>query len=126
LETQNNRGIVRAYLPTPLLQPHYFSYSPVDGKMRSQVFGSSSITWGLMLSFPQLVGDPVTQEIKKSSLYPNYELFSSLQRWIRHETKPTSFLINGEKFVAPIRLGTKCFSWIANHPQLKLQGLEVA
>lgn len=126
LETEKGKGIVRPYLPTVLLQPHYFAYSAIDGKIRSQVFGSNSITWGLMLSFPQLVGDPVSQDIKKSSLYPNFELFSKLQKWIRYETKPTSFCLKGEKVVAPIRLGANCFSWIANHPQLKTLGIDVA
>ncbi len=118
-----NLGIVRLCQPAPLFKPHHFSYSTVDHKIRSQVFGPDAISWGLMLSFPQLVSDPETKEIFKSSDYPNNELFQTLQRWIRHKTKPTPFQIQGQRVITPIRMGN--LPWIKQHPQLKRLGLEL-
>lgn len=125
---ENDRLIVRVVRPVVQLQPHRISYSEADGQFRSKAFGQNCITWGIQFSYPQLFQDPTTRDIQPvdlSDLFPNTILFQNLQRWVRHHTAPTPFLVNNEQINVPIRLGKNCFSWINQHPQLADNGLKI-
>jgi hypothetical protein len=128
IEVQQTKEIIRAKKPIIQSQLHRFDYSDVDGKFRSMVFGNNTISWGLQFSYPQLYQDPLTRTIYNAldeKLFPNAHLFQKLKSWIRAETIPTPFLVQGKKTHCPIRIGKKCLSWIHKHPELHRRGIEV-
>ena len=103
-------------------------YSEHDGKFRPMVFGLDSVTWGLQFSYPQLFMDGRTKEafaVVESEEFPNTALFHQLQRWMRQNTLPTPFLVDGKRVNSPIRLGKACLPWINRHPQLAPKHLQV-
>jgi len=123
-----NEELIRPSRPVIQLRPHRFNYSHFDGQFRSMVLGGDSITWGIQFSYPHLVQDPTTQDIETVSetpQFPNTRLFRELQRWIRDNTIPTPFIVNGQRSNAPIRLGKNCMSWINHHPELREQAIRV-
>jgi hypothetical protein len=114
------RHLIKATRPVIQLQPHTFAYSPIDGAFRSMVRGEGVVTWGIQFSYPQIFQDPKTLKIEKiDERFPNTELFKKLQRWMRHQTRPTRFEVEGKQVNVPIRLGKQCLDWIAHHPQLQ-------
>lgn len=127
LELAEKRRLIKVAKPVVQSKLNQICYSPDDQQFRTQIFGTDSICWGIQLSFPTLYLDPKTFEAKPTREFPNMALFKSIQRWIREKTRPTPFRTgpNSISYV-PIRLGKKCFSWIASHPQLQKKGLEVA
>lgn len=121
-ETPGGQVIPRPWQPVVQLQLHRFSISDIDGKIRSMVFGQDTVFWGIQWSFPQLFMDPETREIIKlthNDLNGNFAFFRELQRWMRHNTEPSVFLVNGQSVAAPIRIGKSCKEWVVGHPQLK-------
>ena len=124
-----DRQLLRVAKPVIQLQPHSMDYSPYDGKFRTMVYGMDSILWGIQFSYPQLFQDPETKEpenVDESERFPNTTLFKGLQRWIRNQTVPTPFIVQGKKINVPMRLGKKCLSWINRHPQLAAKHIQVA
>ncbi len=118
-ELSDGRAVRRASAPVIQLQPHTFAHSKDDGKFRSMVRGEEAVSWGIQFSYPQLFEDPVTREIVKvDTAFPNSAVFRTLQRWVRHHTRPTPFEVDGKRVNVPIRLGKSCFEWIDQHPQL--------
>lgn len=124
----DNQQLVKIAKPVIQLQSHRISYSPVDGKFRSMVWGPDSISWGIQFSYPQIFQDFHTKEVRQiadTPEFPNTALFRLLQRWGRYHTVATPFIVDQRKVNVPIRLGKRCFPWINNHPQLISQGLSV-
>lgn len=124
----DHKQIIRVCKPVIQLQLHKMDYSPVDGKFRPMVFGMDSVFWGIQFSYPQLYQDLVTKEVQQvgeNASFPNTQLFRLLQRWIRHNTVPTSFQVGHQKINVPMRLGRRCLDWINFHPQLKHKQLRV-
>ncbi|HSX13261.1 MAG TPA: hypothetical protein VLE96_02435 [Chlamydiales bacterium] len=106
--------------PVVHVQSHYFAYS--EGVFRPMSMGLKSIFWGLQFSFPQLYQDPKTMEfhtVKEGAL------FRKIQLWMREHTRATPFIVDGKKINSSIRIGKKCLSWIASHPQLIEQNIRV-
>jgi len=123
-----NRRIIRASKPVVQLQMNKMGYSAIDGKFRGVLFGTNGISWGLHFSYPQLYRDEATLEVyqvKETDQFPNTKLFAALKRWVRKNTVPTPFLVDGVKKNATFRLGKECFSWINSHPELLEQNLKV-
>lgn len=117
---EDDQQLIRVAKPVVQLQAHKIGYSHADEKFRSRTFGSDTLCWGIQFSFPQLYQDNKTHEIfqVKGSDFPNSELFHKIQKWVRHHTAPTPFIVNGKQVNVPMRLGKKCFDWIHQHPQL--------
>ncbi len=112
--------LIKTIQPVIQLQEHRFMASEVDGKIHPMVLGEGSIRWGIQFSYPQLYQHPQTQDIAKvTAALPNTALYSALSRWLRHNTLPTPFLFQGKRTNSPIRIGKRCFEWIATHPDLK-------
>ena len=111
--------LMKILKPVVQVQAHFFTYSSIDGVFRSQSFGQNSIFWGLEFSYPQIYQDSHTQELLDSKETENRCLFETIKTWVRNETVPTPFVIEGKRVNVPIRLGKGCFSWIHHHPQLK-------
>jgi hypothetical protein len=90
--------------------------------------GQGSVTWGIQFSYPQIFQHPQSHAFAKvgdGEEFPNTSLFSKLAKWLRNFSMPTTFIYEGKSTSVPIRTGKEVFSWIHNHPQLKLQGLSV-
>lgn len=128
LAVGDHEQLIRPSYPVVQLRPHRFSYSAFDGQFRSMVLGPESISWGIQFSYPQVMQNPETQEMERvsdSDAFPNTALFRALQRWIRHHTRPTPFIVNGQCVHVPMRLGYTCLKWIGRHPQLQSNALTV-
>lgn len=129
IPVENDKMLVRIAKPVVQLQAHRMDYSRAEGKFRSMTFGGDSITWGIQCSYPQLYQDGKTKEIHTVDSgidCPNTPLFRSVQLWVRNNTIPTPFLVDGQKLHIPVRIGKQCLPWINNHPQLIKKGLQVA
>lgn len=127
-EIEGGKLLVRPMLPVVQLNPHALVYSSDEAVFRSSNYGVDQIDWGVQFSYPQLYQDPETKEIlstKDPERFPNTPLFRTLQKWVRHHTRPTPFLVEGKKIVSPVRLGSDSFSWIGEHPGLQKRGIDV-
>jgi hypothetical protein len=125
---QNERSIIKLHKPVVMLQHHRMHYSTVDGKFRPMVFTQDGFTWGVQLSYPQLYQHPQTMAVEKiieSDFFINTKLFNLIKKWIRYNTLPTPFTIDGKRSISPVRIGRKCFAWINKHPQLLELGITV-
>lgn len=115
---------VRVKEPIVQISHHQMNYTPEDNTFRSNLYGPDTIFWGLQFSFPQLYLDPDSKEVHKVTdpeLFPNLDLYRTLQRWLREHTIPTPF----QQVNAPQRIGKKALQWINNHPHLKKKGFSV-
>lgn len=125
LPAEEDKRLIKPLEPSIQTKPNQIRYS-YEGKIfRSDVFGSSSISWGIQIAFPHLFLDPKTFEATHTRQFPNMALFLAIQRWIRYATRATPFVVQNEKINSPIRLGKECFSWIHQHVQLKTNGIEI-
>ncbi len=124
---EGGRQIIRVVKPVIQIQVHRLGYSVIEEKFRPMVKGKESITWGVQFSYPQLFQEAEeVYKVDESELFPNTRLFHILQKWMRQQTIPTPFLVDGKKMNVPIRLGKNCFSWINRHPQLIEKNITVA
>lgn len=125
IDLSKGRYLIKAKKPIIQLQRHHFIFSDL---FHSGVMGKESVTWGIQFSYPQLCLDPQTKRISKvdqSPLFPNTQLFLQLAKWVRQNTMATPFLV-GEKLInQPMRLGKNCFSWINQHPGLRVKKLRI-
>lgn len=127
VKLSENEELIKVERPVILSQLHQVIYSTVDGSFRSMGFGTDAISWGIQFSYPQLfqTADLEVKQVKENEEFPNTALFKKLQRWVREHTRATPFLVNQKKTNVPIRLGLNCFSWINQHPQLTVKGIQV-
>ncbi len=122
----DSRQIVRVMKPVIQLLPHRLGYSVIEEKFRPMVKGKESITWGIQFAYPQLFEEEGTiYKVDESDMFPNTKPFRILQKWMRQNTVPTPFVVQGKKINVPIRLGKQCFSWINKHPHLIQKGITV-
>jgi len=120
--------LIKPLLPVVQLQLHHVFHSSVDGKFYPKVHGTDSITWGVQFSYPQIFQDPTTRDIVKvdhSARFPNTALFAELTGWLRANTLPTPFVVDGQRVNQPIRLGKQCWEWISVHPHLARKGISI-
>ena len=92
----------------PLIQMQHHTFVISGEKCLSMVHGKSQ-NYGLQFAYPQLFmdSDGICQKVLRTS--ENGQAFLKLQRWMRRSTKPTTFVINGEKKTFSIRTGKE---WI--------------
>jgi hypothetical protein len=128
LDVGQGREIICPKLPSLQVQHHRFDYSLTDKKFRPMVFGKDTISWGLQISYPQLFQDPTSREISSAldaKNFVNAALFKKFQEWIRKNTAPTPFEVEGSVVRVPIRIGKNCLSWAKGHPELAAKSLQV-
>lgn len=128
IPVETDKLLVRVSKPIVQVQVLNFHYSDIDGSFHGGVFGKDSIVWGVQFSYPQLYQDAKTKQVdmvRNSSHFPNSLLFNKLQKWMRQNTMPTPFIVNGSIVNVPLRIGKQCLSWINNHPQLIKEHLSV-
>jgi len=113
--------LLRSALPLVQMQPHH-----IDAKLRSGVYGTDAISWGVQLSYPTLFQDPKTHQIEKvDGSFVNTGFFEKIRRWVRAKTRAVTFAEGEGKVTIPIRLGKNCSSWIHHHAGLKQWGRRV-
>ncbi len=128
IRLNEQQHLVRISRPCVQMQFHRMHYSEQDGKFRPMIFGVDSIIWGIQFSYPQIFQDNHTKEIfnvLEGDVFANTQLFRSLQRWLRHNTIPTPFLVGEQAVNVPMRLGKECLPWINQHQQLIHKGIKV-
>ncbi len=128
VEIGDTEQIIRPQRPVVQLQMHKIGYSSIDHKFRPMVLGDNAIYWGMQASYPQIFRNPETGKIENvtaDEAFPNTALFRVLQKWIRKNTLPTPFVVEGVRTNVPMRLGRRCFAWIGQHPQLIEKGVSV-
>ncbi len=119
------RVLIKPKTPVIQMQSNHLQYSKEDGSFRTQVYGKGSITWGFLLSYPQLFQSRTTYAIEPvREGFINTLLFHKIKRWVRDFTLPTRFLVDGKRSATNIRLGKKC-DWINAHPQLIREKISV-
>jgi len=126
IQVGTDRCLVKPRMPVIQLQAHSFFYSEVDKQFHSMVQGKESVFWGVQFSYPQLFQDPKAKTIVKvREEFENTSLFTSLSQWIRSNTLPTPFVVQGVRTNSPMRIGKKGIEWVNNHPQLKTKSIKV-
>lgn len=122
-----SKVLVKVEKPVVQLQTHRFDYSEADGSFRSMVLGQEAIEWGIQFSFPHYFQDAECQvvSVKEEQQFPNVKLFKKIQSWMRENTIPSPFEVEGKKVNVPIRIGKRCLPWINQHPQLINKKLRV-
>jgi len=129
MDVAGDRVIVSPKLPLLQMQMHSFHYSKEHKKFHSMSFGSESISWGVRISYPQLFQFPETRIVEDATnpeRFVNAELLVRLKGWVRANTQPTPFLIEGKKVYEPMRIDKECLSWANSHAGLRAKGLMVA
>lgn len=123
-----NENIIRIVKPVLQIKPHWFDYSEMDQKIRSDTFSLDNISWGLQFSYPQIFEDPQTKVIHKvlnEDNFPNTILFKTLQKWMRENSYATPFVVGSYRLNAPIRISKACLPWINSHEGLLNRGMQV-
>lgn len=123
------KGVILKLLqPVIQLSIHHFTYSPERKAFHFMVHSQESVSWGLQFSYPQLYANSIKGdviEVMKDRSLPNTILFRALMKWMRNNSRPSPFLIEGRRVNVEARLGNQCFEWINEHPGLKEQNLEI-
>jgi hypothetical protein len=126
-EVRPERYLIKVSRPVVIVQPHYFTYSALDGEIRSMSMGPGAIFWGMQFSFPQVY--QVDRDVDSGGLVEveEGELFRQIRRWAREATRPTPFLLppDGRRVNHPMRIGKRCMGWVSRHPGLLREGLHV-
>lgn len=106
LEFEGGKFLIQPRTPLIQVKEHRIVVAS-DNTIHSGVFGPDSIPFGITFSYPQIFLDPEENRVVEvgKSAYPNTALFKELQKWVRNYTRPTAFLIGGEKKVFPFRTG---------------------
>lgn len=93
--------LIRAIKPTLQVQPYWIHYSSASEKFIDTTHSQESFAFGLAFSSPQLFQDPDTKDIEKFS----DPIYKALQKWVRDNTVPTPFLVDGKIINFPSRIG---------------------
>lgn len=110
INVADGRVLIKPALPVIQLKEHSFIYGQ-DGAFHSNVHGEDVIRWGIQWSFPQIFVDPETKmvhHVLKEEKFLNAELFRKAMKWMRYNTKPTPFNIEGRIKRATFRIGLLC------------------
>jgi hypothetical protein len=124
MPVKNEKYLIRQRRPVIQSKKHQFILSADHSEILQNVCGEKTIPWGVQLSFPRLYQDPISMEVIEAR-GDNWGLFRAMQKWVRHNTIPTPFLIDGKKKNSTLRLGKQSVSWINQHPGLILSGIKV-
>lgn len=119
VKVDETRRVIKATKPPIQMQPHEFFFSQESETFYSMVFSEKSISYGIQFSYPNLYQNPHTHEVYNvDETFPNTSFFKNFRQWVRNNTVPSSFVVNGKKYNLPYRVGKGCFSWLSKHPQL--------
>ncbi len=101
----NGRALIEILSPVLQIRAHFVRQSEADGSIRSMAWGPDALFWGMEFSYPQIYQQARDCEIVSALQLPNAQLFRKLRQWIRDETEPTAFSVEGKKVVSPVRMG---------------------
>jgi|GEM_PF-3442401 len=114
-------------LPTLIMQPGKIVYSPVDVSFRKSAFTEDPIRWGVKITFPQVYLDPQTRVLlraDRSPPSPNAPMLKILRQWVRDETFPVAFEVDGKRQQTEFRLGNELKDF--KHVAMEKRGLFVS
>ena len=128
MKVKEDGYLIKVIEPVIQERSHHFSFSEIDHTFHSMVHGMGVIPWGLQFSFPQIYtnsldGDVI--EVLKNPKCVNTKWYKKLANWIRNNTSPLSFIIDGKRENVTFRAGHQCLDWIENHPGIKEKGLNI-
>lgn len=130
LKLADGRSLLRPTLPLIQINPLRLYYSQELASIKSQVYGSDTIAWGIQLSYPQLFKDQgsgdVISTLTPDSPLPNTALFKALQKWMRRNTKICTFKSGDMTISSNVRITPRALEWASSHPQLKEHNLHLA
>lgn len=118
--------VLRLKKPAVHMQPLKIAYSRLEEKFRTRTFGPDAKIWGLQISYPTLCSDENNQPlVVRKEPFCNNALFSTIQKWIREHTLPTTFCVEGKTIRSPIRIGKKALSWVNDFTSAKELSVEI-
>ena len=106
--------LIKPTLPVIQVKEHTFIFGK-DGAFHSNVHGQEVIRWGIEFSFPQIFVDPETKivhHVLKEEEFLNGALFRKAMKWMRYNTKPVPFNIEGRIKRATFRIGLECIDYV--------------
>lgn len=100
-------GRTMSRIVKPVVQMRAHSYTVAAGKLLPMTFGNDAKAWGIQLSYPYLYEDMETGEVVDTlkSNTTNNDLFKTLRVWVRDQTSPATFEIEGKQVKTPLRQG---------------------
>lgn len=107
ISPREGKYLIYPQYPVIQIREHQFAITR-DNRVHSMVFGTESIRWGLIFSYPQIFYDPIEKrvvEVLKERESANTQGFRKLQKWMRDYTRPASFVLGGKKVNATFRVG---------------------
>ncbi len=117
--------LIQPVQPCVTAQIHRFHVtSTPQVKVLSGVFGPHALSWGISLSYPQIVQDGMTKRVThtlKDPLCHNTLLWRTLQKFVRERTIPLPLLIEGKPLWSELRVGRKAASWICGHKEILMK-----
>ena len=120
--------ILKLIRPAIQLSLFHFTCSKDRRSFHLMTCDRESVQWGVQFSYPYLHSNSKKGEVVEVMRDPsdvNISLFQALAKWMRRNSRPTSFLIEGKKVSIAARIGNRCMTWINSHPQLAQKGLIV-
>lgn len=102
------------------ITPHYMSFG--EEEVKSNVFGTDTLSWGIQFGFPQLYEDE-QGEIRKHLEAKNYPLFKEIQKYLRENTIPAKFKRGDQIIQSSIRVDKDAHDWVNQHPWLKTKNI---
>lgn len=127
-QISEERWIIKPCLPVVTMREHTFIYGE-DKRFHSHIHGEKAIRWGIELSFPQLFVDGESRQVHhtlKEPQFVNAEVFRRAMQWMRRQTRPVPFEINGVKKWATFRIGLQAWERETPMYDLEASGLKLA
>lgn len=125
----DDKILIKMKSPSIQIKPFHFVYNHELEKFLPNVCSSSTIYFGLEISFPQIFQDPKTFVIKhifKDQKLKSAQQFKKIRSFVRDHTQPARFQIKDNVKVATFRIGKKCINFAKSCPALKKEGLLIA
>lgn len=83
-----------------------------NNEVKLKARGKEAFSWGIELSFPQMVQDSITKKILNALTdSTNGPIFKEMMRWIRKHTCIVSLETDNQKFNTMLRIGKQVQSW---------------
>ncbi len=119
--------LIQARLPTIQVQEHALYFDSQAHQLRSMLYSSHAIPWGLQFSYPHIIEDSHTRHITRvDDQFENTVTFSVLRQWIRQHTLPLRATVQGHISRLPVRIGKECLPWIQTCPAVQSLGMTLA
>jgi len=122
-EASKGKYLAKLLEPGVHVRPCKVSFSPEIKKLHINALGSDAFTFGLEVSYPQLI-QKAGQEVENALLPPfkNGTLFKKLRQQLRAITRPVKFNLAGEVLFSELRTSESA-RWILDKMHAKWPNL---